>query len=68
MNWDMEKQVIVFDRLVSQMNDPHRKYTFVPSGEYDGFRWANEMWNYLRDLMPVRILQDGQQPAEDEKQ
>ena len=67
MNWDQEKQVIVFDRLVSQMNDPHRKYTYVPSGEYDGFRWANDMWNYLRDIMPIKILQDGEQPLEDGK-
>ncbi len=66
MNWDQEKQVIVFDKLVSQMNDPHRKYTFVPSGEYDGFKWDNEMWNYLRGLMQARILQDGEQPPMDE--
>ena len=67
MNWDNEKLAIVFDQLVSQMNDPHRKYTFVPSGEYDGFRWGNDMWNYIRDLMPVTILQDGEQPLQDDK-
>jgi len=67
MNWDQERQVIVFDRLVSQMNDPHRKYTYVPSGEYDGFRWANDMWNYLRDLLPIKILHDGEQPLQDDK-
>ena len=67
MNWDKERNVIVFDRLVSQMNDPHRKYTFVPSGEYDGFKWGNDTWNYVRDLMPVTLLHDGEQPLEDGK-
>jgi len=67
MNWDEEKKAIIFDQLVSQMNDPHRKYTFVPSGEYDGFRWDNDTWNYVRDLMPVTIMHDGEQPAQDEK-
>ena len=66
MNWDEEKQVVVFDKLVSQMNDPHRKYTFVPSGEYDGFKWDNDNWKYLRGLMQARILQDGEQPPMDE--
>lgn len=67
MNWDDERKVIVFDQLVSQMNDPHRKYTYVPSGAYDGFRWGNDMWNYLRDIMPITILHDGEQPPMDDK-
>ena len=65
MNWNEERHVIIFDKLVSQVNDPHRKYTYVPSGQYDGFRWQNEMWNYMRDLIPVTILKDGEQPVED---
>jgi hypothetical protein len=64
MNWDAEKQVIIFDNLVSQMNDPNRKYTFVPSGQYDGLRWDGQRWNYLRDLIPVTILKDGEAPSE----
>ena len=67
MNWDTTRQAIVFDYLVSQMNDPHRKYTYVPSGQYDGFRWGNGVWNYIRDLIPVTILQDGQAPDGTEK-
>ena len=67
MNWDAERHAIVFDYLVSQVNDPHRKYTYVPSGQYDGFRWGNGIWNYVRDLIPVTILQDGQAPDGSEK-
>jgi hypothetical protein len=62
MNWDEEKKVIVFDKLVPQGNDPHRKYTYVPSGQYDGFRWYNDSWNYIADLIPVTILKDGEAP------
>ena len=68
MNWDAEHQIIIFDKLVSQVNDVHRKYTYVPSGQYDGFRWANDMWNYLRDVIPVTILRDGEAPLLDSKQ
>ncbi len=67
MNWNDEKKVIIFDKLVSQMNDPHRKYTFVPSGQYDGFRWGNDTWNYVRDLIPVTLLKDGEKPLEETK-
>ena len=67
MNWDNEKQEIIFDKLVSQVNDPHRKYTFVPSGQYDGFKWGNESWNYLQDLIPITILKDGEAPSDQPK-
>jgi len=67
MNWDEERKMIVFDNLVSQVNDPHRKYTYVPSGQYDAFVWANEMWNYRRDIIPVTILKDGEAPPQDTK-
>jgi hypothetical protein len=64
LHWDKDRKMIVFDKLVSQVNDPSRKYTYVPSGQYDGLRWSDDTWNYVRDLVPVQVLQDGQQPDE----
>jgi hypothetical protein len=64
MNWDAEKEIIVFDKLTSVTNDPTRKYTYVPSGHYDGFAWSNDMWNYQNNLVNAKILQDGEAPDE----
>lgn len=64
LNWDKELNAIFFDRLVSSMNDPNRKYTFVPSGQYDGFRWgSNEHWNFVEDLIPLLQMKDGDAPT-----
>jgi len=65
MNWDDQLNVIFFDRLSSQVNDPNRKYTYVPSGEYDGLRWTNDQWTMVHDLIPVQILKDGEAPSND---
>jgi hypothetical protein len=62
MNWDTTRNVIIFDRLVSLTNDPGRKYTYAPSGGYDGFRWQNGNWAYLQDLIPIQIMRDGEEP------
>ena len=62
MNWDAEIKAVYFDKLVSQVNDPHRKYTYVPSGPYDGFRWNKGKWQYLSDLIPVVPRKDGEAP------
>jgi len=64
MNWDPEQNMIVFDRLVSVSNDPTRKYTYVPSGQYDGFYWADGLWNIRKDIMQITILKDGEAPGE----
>ncbi|HTN44923.1 MAG TPA: hypothetical protein VL098_01160 [Flavipsychrobacter sp.] len=62
MKWDNEYHAITFDRLISQMNDPNRKNTFVPTGQYDGFRWENEKWTLVEDIIPVQVFKDGEAP------
>jgi hypothetical protein len=63
LNWDNEMRAIFFDKLVSDVNDPNRKYTYVPSGQYDGFRWVDGYWNYIQDLIPIDVLKDGDAPT-----
>lgn len=63
MNWDAELNAIFFDRLASEQNDPNRKYTFVPTGQYDGFRMNDGYWDFVTDLIPVDVLADGKAPA-----
>lgn len=63
MKWDKEYNAITFDRLTSQMNDPNRKYTFVPTGQYDGLRWENDKWTLIEDIIPVQVFKDGEAPA-----
>ena len=62
LNWDDNIKAILFDRLVSSINDPNRKYTFVASGQYDGLRWDNNAWNLAQDVLPAQVLEDGQAP------
>lgn len=64
MNWDGDLNAIFFDRLMSEINDPGRKYTFVPSGQYDGFRWENNEWKFYQDLIKPLQLKDGEAPVD----
>ncbi len=63
LNWDKDLNMIYFDRLASQMNDPNRKYTFAPTGQYDGFRLYQGKWTFVRDLIPIQNFKDGEAPA-----
>lgn len=62
MNWDTDFNAIYFDRLVSQVNDPNRKYTYVPSGQYDGFKWKGDTWSFVQNLIPIEIRENGEAP------
>ncbi len=62
MNWDPAKRVIYFDHLVSQVNDPARKYTYVPSGQIDGFRFNGATWDLIQDIVQIVPRVDGQAP------
>lgn len=62
MNWDEEHNAILFDDIASQVNDPNRKYTYVPTGQYNGLRWAGNTWRFVPNLIPILELQDGQAP------
>ncbi|MBL7719092.1 MAG: hypothetical protein JNL72_09685 [Flavipsychrobacter sp.] len=61
LNWDEEKKLVYFDRLTSE--DPNRKYTYVPTSQYDGFRWQNGKWNIVKDIIPVMEMKDGEAPS-----
>jgi hypothetical protein len=64
LNYDAERKMIVFNRLASEVTDPNRKSTFIPTGQMDGLRFENGMFVYVRDAVPVLKLQDGQAPID----
>lgn len=63
MNWEPEQKAIFFDRLESEANDPNRKYTFVPTGQYDGLRWDGRQYVFVKDLIEVVNRKDGEAPS-----
>jgi hypothetical protein len=62
LNWDEEHNVILFDDIASQINDPNRKYTFIPTGQYNGLRWNKGQWKIVNNLIPILELKDGDAP------
>jgi len=56
MSYDPELDMIVFDHLISESNEQAKKFTLVPDGTYEGFKWKNGKWVHVDDIfagMPV---------------
>lgn len=68
--YDPEMDMIVFDHLISESNEPQKKYTLIPDGDYEGFKWQNGRWTHV-DKIFNQALKDGEaprpQPLFDEK-
>jgi hypothetical protein len=64
MNYDKDMDMIVYDHLVSESNEPNKVYTMVPDGDYQGFKWSNGKWLPV-DKVFNYSLRDGQAPLPD---
>ena len=62
-NYDSSMNMIIYDHLVSETDEPNRKETFVPDGDYEGFTWQNGQWLHVPKVFTA-TLQEGQFPQE----
>ena len=56
--------MILVDHLVSESNEDDLPYTFVPDGDYEGFKWENGKWLHVDKVFHEK-LEDGQAPVPD---
>ena len=60
--YDPEMGIIIFDHLISEVNDQRKKFTLIPDGDYEGFKWSNGKWIHIDKVFEQQKLQDGQAP------
>jgi hypothetical protein len=64
VNYDDELNLILVDHLVSETDEPELAQTFVPDGDYEGFKWVNGKWLHIDKVFDQK-LEDGQAPIPD---
>lgn len=62
MNYDSEMDMIIIDHLVSETNEPDKKHTLIPDGDYMGYKWNNGKWVYVDKVFDFK-LKDGEAPV-----
>lgn len=60
--YDEEMDIILYDHLVSEVNEPTKKYTLIPDGDYEGFAWKNGQWLHIDKVFTFK-LKDGEAPV-----
>jgi len=64
VNYIEDLEMILVDHLVSENDDPEHKWTYVPDGDQEGFKWENGKWVHIDKVFTFK-LEDGQAPVGD---
>jgi hypothetical protein len=63
-NYDPEKDMIVFDHLMPEGDEPERKDSYIPDGDFEGFKWKDGQWVHIEKIFHFQ-LKDGEFPTEE---
>jgi len=64
LTYDDDMGMIVIEHLESESNEPLKKWTLVPDGDYEGFKWEKNKWVHI-DKIFHQVTPDGQAPTPD---
>ncbi len=59
-----DEEMILVDHLISESDQPELKWTYIPDGDYEGFKWENGKWVHIEKVYTFK-LEDGQAPVGD---
>jgi hypothetical protein len=62
-NYNPEMDMIIFDHLISETDQPEKKDTYIPDGDFEGFKWENGQWVHVYKIFDFK-LGDGAFPKE----
>lgn len=48
--FDETLKMIIVEHMVSESNEPKKKWTYIPDGDYDGFVWKNDQWLFVNKI------------------
>ena len=62
LNYDENLDMIVFEHLESESNEPKKKWTLIPDGDYEGFKWKNGKWMHVEKVFN-QVTPEGNEPV-----
>jgi hypothetical protein len=62
LNYDAEMDMIIVEHLISETNEPNKKWTYVGDGDYEGFKWKGGKWVHIEKIFN-QVTPLGQMPV-----
>ena len=61
LTYDEDLKMIIAEHLESETGEPKKKWTFIPDGDYEGFKWENGKWVHVEKVFN-QITAEGKEP------
>lgn len=61
LTFDKDMDMIVFEHLISESNQPNKKWTLIGDGDYEGFKWMDGKWVYINKIF-TEVTAEGAAP------
>lgn len=62
LTFDEDLDMIILEHLVSETGEPQKKWTYIPDGDYEGFKWKNGKWIHIEKVFN-QITELGKEPV-----
>jgi hypothetical protein len=62
MNYIPDLDVILVDHLISETDEPENKWTYVPDGDNEAFKWENGRWMHVDKAFDYKVDMKGADP------
>lgn len=62
LTYDKDLDMIVMEHLISESNQPSKKWTLIGDGDYEGFKWTDGRWVYVNKIF-TEVTPLGQEPV-----
>ncbi len=62
LNYDKDLDMIIVEHLISESDEPKKKWTLVGDGDYEGFKWKSGKWIHVEKVFNV-VTPEGQAPV-----
>jgi hypothetical protein len=61
LTYDNDLDMIVVEHLVSETNEPAKKWTYIPDGDYEAFKWKSGKWIHVEKVFNY-VTPEGEAP------
>ncbi len=62
LRFDEEMNMVIMEHLISESNEPKKKWTLIGDGDYEGFKWEKGKWNYIAKVFN-EVTPEGKPPT-----
>ncbi len=62
LTYDQDLKMIISEHLESETGETNKKWTYIPDGDYEGFKWQNGKWMHIEKVF-TQTVEEGGEPV-----